>query len=45
MEFYALATKRNDAIINNTIRTMRENKQTVAALVTGGFHTKGITIS
>ena len=43
MEFYAFAEKRNEAIINNTIARMRENKQTVAALITGGFHTQGVT--
>ncbi|MCM8780908.1 MAG: zinc ABC transporter substrate-binding protein, partial [Candidatus Omnitrophica bacterium] len=43
LEFYELATKRNNAIINNTIQRMREKGQVVAALITGGFHTKGIT--
>ncbi|MEI8176132.1 MAG: hypothetical protein WCG78_04635, partial [Candidatus Omnitrophota bacterium] len=42
-EFYELAEKRNAVILDNTIRRMRENNQTVAALVTGGFHTKGLT--
>ncbi len=30
-------------MVSNTIRQMRENKVTVGAIVTGGFHTKGIT--
>ncbi|MFA5499648.1 MAG: hypothetical protein WC404_01050, partial [Candidatus Omnitrophota bacterium] len=40
--FYALTLKRNDAIVANTIKYMRDKGETVAALVTGGFHTDGI---
>lgn len=43
VKFYELTLKRNDAMVNNTIRRMREKGQTVAALVTGGFHSEGIT--
>ncbi|MFH1790577.1 MAG: cell envelope integrity protein TolA [Candidatus Omnitrophota bacterium] len=42
-EFYELTLKRNDAMVANTIKCMKEQGQTVAALVTGGFHSAGIT--
>ncbi|MFC1644357.1 hypothetical protein ACFL5C_03485, partial [Candidatus Omnitrophota bacterium] len=43
MDFYEAATGRNMAMVENTIERMRENDVTVAAIVTGGFHTRGIT--
>jgi len=41
--FYRLALERDRAIVNNTLKRMREDGKKVAALVTGGFHTKGMT--
>lgn len=43
MRFYELAEERNQALLANTVRKMREKGQTVACLVTGGFHSRGIT--
>ena len=42
ISFYKTAEKRNHAILNNTIKQMNEQGQTVAALITGGYHTKGM---
>ncbi|MFH1790586.1 MAG: hypothetical protein ABH885_01195, partial [Candidatus Omnitrophota bacterium] len=42
-DFYELTLKRNDAMVANTISLMRAEGQNVAALITGGFHSKGIT--
>ena len=41
--FYELTLKRNDAMVANTIKRMRDKGETVAALVTGGFHSEGIS--
>ncbi|NQT21891.1 MAG: preprotein translocase subunit SecA, partial [Candidatus Omnitrophica bacterium] len=43
LEFYRLAEERNQAMFANTLKRMRENGQKVAALVTGGFHSEGLT--
>ena len=43
LEFYRLAEERNNAMFNNTLKRMREKGEKVAALVTGGFHTEGLT--
>lgn len=40
--FYELTLKRNDVMVANTIKRMRDKGETVAALITGGFHTEGI---
>jgi preprotein translocase subunit SecA/glycosyltransferase involved in cell wall biosynthesis/tetratricopeptide (TPR) repeat protein len=42
-EFYKLTLERDSVMVENTIRRMREKGETVAALVTGGFHTAGIS--
>ncbi|HPM42318.1 MAG TPA: hypothetical protein PLV52_00585, partial [Candidatus Omnitrophota bacterium] len=42
-KFYELTLKRNNAMVANTINQMRKSGQTVAALVTGGFHSEGIS--
>ena len=41
--FYEAATGRNREMVANTIERMKENNVNVAAIVTGGFHTRGIT--
>jgi hypothetical protein len=41
--FYKLAEKRNEALIRNTLKKMETENTRVAALVTGGFHTRGIS--
>ena len=43
LDFYRTAEKRNHAILDNTIKRMNEQGQSVAALITGGYHTKGIS--
>jgi cellulose synthase/poly-beta-1,6-N-acetylglucosamine synthase-like glycosyltransferase len=43
VEFYNIAQQRNNAMIANTVRAMRENNEQVAALITGGFHSKGLS--
>lgn len=42
-EFYRLAEERDTALVDNTIAKMRENRAKVAVLISGGFHTDGIT--
>ncbi|KJJ85780.1 hypothetical protein OMAG_000355 [Candidatus Omnitrophus magneticus] len=41
--FYSSATARNRAMVNNTIERMRKEGVTTAAIITGGFHTRGVT--
>ncbi|OGW95336.1 MAG: hypothetical protein A3K16_03065, partial [Omnitrophica bacterium RIFCSPLOWO2_01_FULL_45_24] len=41
--FYKTAEERNSAMLANTINKMQKENQSVAALVTGGYHTKGLT--
>jgi len=41
--FYETATARNAKMVENTIREMRKTNVDVAAVVTGGFHSRGIT--
>ncbi len=41
--FYEFAMRRDDAILENTLKRMDELNQSVAILITGGFHTKGLT--
>ena len=43
VKFYQVALKRDKAIAKNTVSNMREKNRRITALVTGGFHTKGIT--
>ena len=43
LAFYKTAEDRNSAILANTINKMQKEGQSVAALVTGGYHTKGLT--
>ena len=43
LEFYKTAEERNSAMLANTIKQMDEEGQSVAALITGGYHTKGLT--
>jgi len=42
-KFYDLALSRNDALIERTLGSMRENGVTRAVLITGGFHMPGMT--
>ncbi len=41
--FYRNVHARNEALLQNFVRRMREKGQTVAALVTGGFHSEGLS--
>ncbi|HTL70907.1 MAG TPA: hypothetical protein VL404_06415, partial [Candidatus Eisenbacteria bacterium] len=42
VRFYEGAERRNNALLENTVRRMKENGQSMACLVTGGFHSRGI---
>ena len=42
-DFYSAAQERNNRIIENTLRTMRDNGVDRCILYTGGFHTEGLT--
>ena len=42
-EFYEVAEARDNVMINNTIKQMKAENKQVAALITGGFHTAGLT--
>ncbi|MBL7158183.1 MAG: hypothetical protein ISS91_01590, partial [Candidatus Omnitrophica bacterium] len=42
IDFYNIAQERNSAMIANTIKAMKINNEEVAALITGGFHSKGL---
>ncbi|GAI55769.1 unnamed protein product, partial [marine sediment metagenome] len=42
-EFYNVALKRNEALVDNTISRMEKIGSRVAVLIAGGFHTPGIT--
>ncbi|MFH1878571.1 MAG: hypothetical protein ABH883_07185 [Candidatus Omnitrophota bacterium] len=41
--FYSLAASRDEALVRNTVERMREHGKKVGALITGGFHTRGLT--
>jgi len=41
--FYSLAEERDNALVFNTLNKMKENNAKMAVLVSGGFHTEGIT--
>ncbi|MFH1593185.1 MAG: hypothetical protein ABID09_00635 [Candidatus Omnitrophota bacterium] len=43
MSFYSDAEARDNALLANTINKMRAEGKQVAALITGGYHTKGMT--
>jgi hypothetical protein len=42
-KFYTLASKRNEAMLKNTLERMKKENVHLAALVTGGFHSEGIS--
>jgi len=42
-KYYKLALKRDIALIDNTLKRMQRNRKDRALLITGGFHTGGIT--
>ena len=41
--FYEIAKKRDVAMFGNTVREVEKRKAKIAALVMGGFHTRGVT--
>jgi len=41
--FYETAARRDRLMIQNTLKRMKSEKKRVAALITGGYHTKGLT--
>ncbi|MBU0571918.1 MAG: hypothetical protein KKC50_07765, partial [Candidatus Omnitrophica bacterium] len=43
LEFYHTAERRNSAMLANTVRHMNAEGARVAALITGGYHTEGLT--
>ncbi|MDD3906312.1 MAG: hypothetical protein PHS46_07300 [Candidatus Omnitrophica bacterium] len=42
-DFYSIAIKRDKALVDNTLKEMSKEKQNVAVLVTGGFHSEGMS--
>ncbi|HRY30487.1 MAG TPA: hypothetical protein P5079_10700, partial [Elusimicrobiota bacterium] len=42
-KYYQLAEARNDFIVDNVLRAMKDSGQRVAVLIAGGYHTPGIT--
>ncbi len=42
-DFYSIAIKRDKAIVENTLNAMKKDRLQVAVLITGGFHSEGIT--
>ncbi|KJJ84447.1 membrane protein [Candidatus Omnitrophus magneticus] len=43
IEFYKTAVERDSAMIKNTVERMTKENRRVSALVTGGYHTEGLT--
>ena len=43
IDFYDTAQKRESAILSNTIRAMERHGQNAAALITGGYHSQGLS--
>ncbi len=41
-DFYTIATKRDKALVDNTLAEMERENQNIAVLVTGGFHSEGM---
>ncbi len=41
--FYTVALKRDNALMQNTLEVMDKEGESICALITGGFHTEGIT--
>ncbi|MBF0216438.1 MAG: hypothetical protein HQL30_05535, partial [Candidatus Omnitrophica bacterium] len=42
VEFYEVAMKRDQALIDNTINEMNRSGKNLSVLITGGFHTRGM---
>ena len=42
-KFYQLAEERDSVLVENTVRKMKQDRAKLAVLVSGGFHTDGIT--
>ncbi|MFH2138342.1 MAG: hypothetical protein ABII88_07505 [Candidatus Omnitrophota bacterium] len=42
-DFYHYASERNDVLVENTLQGMRSEGENIGILITGGFHTDGIT--
>jgi hypothetical protein len=42
-KFYQLAEERDNILVSNTIDKMKQERANIAVLVSGGFHTDGIT--
>ena len=43
VDFYKVAAKRDEAMVNNTLNLMEKNNQKIIVMVTGGFHTRALT--
>jgi len=43
ISFYEIAMKRDNVIVDNMFKGMHTKKTDVAVLITGGFHTKGVS--
>jgi len=43
IEFYEVAMKRDRTLIDNTLKEMEKEGKNISVLITGGFHTRGMT--
>lgn len=43
VDFYHVAGQRDEAMLNNSLRILKEHKQNTIAIITGGFHTRQMT--
>jgi len=43
VDFYQVAGLRDEAMLSNSLRILKEHKQNTIAIVTGGFHTREMT--
>ncbi|MFH1459541.1 MAG: hypothetical protein ABIG64_04120 [Candidatus Omnitrophota bacterium] len=43
VDFYQVAALRDQAMIDNIMKIIKENQQKIGAMVTGGFHTRALT--
>lgn len=42
-DFYKYAMIRDDVLVKNTLKKLADDKETACVMVTGGFHTQGVT--
>jgi hypothetical protein len=40
--FYSTANQRDQILVHNTLKAMKESRNSVAIMITGGYHTEGV---